>query len=170
MASRFGASLFLAALIAFSSQSAEAISIDRTPDHTTRAQAVDQVHVPPVSAPVIDPFRPPDQPWLSGNRGIEYGTQPGDLISASARGVVTFAGQVGGNLFVTIRHTDTLVTTVGFVASATVATGDIVAQGTPIAVAAGPIHFTARRNGRYIDPASLFVRMRIIVRLVAGVT
>src|SRR5690606_16673870 len=32
---------------------------------------------PPVDAPITDPFRPPPQPWLPGNRGIEYATAPG---------------------------------------------------------------------------------------------
>lgn len=168
MARWFGTSLVLALLITVASQSPEAIDATSAVFERPRTQSAPQVHVPPVSAEVIDPFRPPAQPWLSGNRGIEYDTQPGDVVRASAPGVVTFAGQVGGNLFVTIRHTDELVTTVGFVSSIVVETGDVVGQGTRIAVAGGPIHFTARRNRNYIDPTSLYVRMRVIIRLVAG--
>src|SRR4051812_10589266 len=35
---------------------------------------------PPVVAAVADPFRPPPQPWLAGNRGIEYATVPGTVV------------------------------------------------------------------------------------------
>ncbi len=40
---------------------------------------------PPVDAPVVDPFRPADPNWTSGNRGLEYATTPG-----------TLGGRVGG--------------------------------------------------------------------------
>lgn len=126
------------------------------------------VHVPPVDAPIIDPFRPPGEPWLPGNRGIEYDTEVGQVVTASADGVVSFSGQVGGNLFVTIRHSADLRTTVGFVDERLVSTGDFVARGQAIALAGSTIHFTARRNGEYIDPASLFRQARVVVRLVPG--
>ncbi len=122
--------------------------------------------VPPVDAIVIDPFRPPDQPWLPGNRGLEYDTTPGQRVVAAADGVVTFAGQVGGNLFVTIRHDPDLVTTVGFLESFAVSTGETVRQGDVVATAGETMHFTARRNGRYIDPQGLLHAVRIHVRLV----
>ncbi len=138
-------------------------------DSPLRSQAIEvgaDVHQPPVDAPIIDPFRPPDQPWLAGNRGVEYDTTNGQVVRASAPGVVTFAGQVGGNFFVTIRHSPDLRTTVGFVTSALVVTGDSVEQGQPIAIAGTTMHFTARREGEYIDPTSLFVQGRVVVRLV----
>ena len=123
-------------------------------------------HEPPVDAPVIDPFRPPPLPWLPGNRGIEYGPTTGQAVRASADGVVSFAGLVGGNLFVTVRHDDTLRTTAGFVDEVLVSAGDAVRQGQAIAIAGDTIHFTARRNGTYIDPMLLFQRFEVRVRLV----
>lgn len=123
-------------------------------------------HVRPVSGPVIDPFRPPPQPWLPGNRGLEFATTPGEPVLASAAGLVTFAGQVGGNFFVTVRHEDGIRTTVGFVAETHVARGEWVRQGTLLATAGESIHFTARRGDQYLDPELLFVRVIHVVRLV----
>lgn len=138
-------------------------------DPSPRTQSVEvgaDIHHPPVDAPIIDPFRPPAQPWLAGNRGVEYDTTDGQVVRASAAGVVTFSGQVGGNVFVTIRHSSDLRTTVGFVTSALVATGDSVERGQPIAIAGTTMHFSARRDGEYIDPTSLFVQGRVVVRLI----
>lgn len=133
------------------------------------AQIIDDgPHVPPVDAPIIDVFRPPPAPWLAGNRGLEYDTEPGQLVRASSAGTVTFAGQVGGDLFVTVLHGSGLRTTVAFVDHIVVATGDRVSQGTVLAVAGESMHFTARRNGNYIDPETLFWTVRVVVRLVDG--
>ena len=126
----------------------------------------DDVHRPPVDAEILDPFRPPPEPWMAGNRGIEYATVDGDIIHASADGVVVFAGPVAGAVHVTVRHGPDLVTTAAFVREVLVTTGDVVVAGTPIAIAAGPFHFTARRNGRYVDPEALFGTVRLAVRLV----
>lgn len=131
-----------------------------------RQQIDTGTHRPPVDAPIIDHFRPPPEPWLAGNRGLEYDTTPGQTVVASAAGVVTFAGQVGGSLFVTVRHSPGLRTTVGFVDAVLVSAGDAVAQGQPIAVAGETMHFTAREHGEYIDPERLFWTIRVVVRLV----
>ncbi len=39
-------------------------------------------YVPPVDAPVVDGFRPPATPFGAGNRGLEYGTDPGTPVAA----------------------------------------------------------------------------------------
>lgn len=126
-------------------------------------------HVPPVDGWVIDPFRPPAQPWLPGNRGLEYDTSPGQPVSASAGGFVTFAGQVGGDLFVTVRHADGIRTTVGYLAEILVAAGETVRQGTLLGTADESIHFTARRGDTYFDPELLFVAVDYFVRLIPAV-
>src|SRR5699024_10067803 len=69
---------------------------------TTRAERYDH----PVDAPIIDRFRPPEHDWLPGNRGLKYGTEPGQFVTAIGPGTVTFSGQVGGDLNVTIGHPD----------------------------------------------------------------
>lgn len=127
-------------------------------------------YVPPVDAPVIDPFRPPPHPYGPGNRGLEYGTAPGDAVRASADGVVIFAGQVGGTLHVAIRHQDGLRTSYSFLASTGVRLNDRVGQGDQIGTATGAFHFGVRDpNGTYLDPALLFAgRLRPEVHLVPG--
>lgn len=149
-------------------QSAPGVADLNSPPGSVQSMQAAEVHNPPVDAPIIDPFRPPDELWLAGNRGIEYDTDVDQIVRASAGGVVTFSGQVGGDLFVTIRHSSDLRTTAGFVQSMLVAVGDTVVQGQPIAIAGPTMHFSARRNDEYIDPAVLFRRGRIVVRLVPG--
>lgn len=158
----------LVVILAGQGSSAAVDLADTGPPPARRVIGAETVHVPPVVAPIIDPFRPPGQPWLAGNRGIEYDTDVGGVVRASAAGVVTFAGQVGGDLFVTIRHTADLRTTVGYVQASLVVVGDTVVQGQPIALAGPTMHFTARRNGEYIDPVLLFRTGRVVVRLVPG--
>lgn len=124
------------------------------------------VHMPPVPGPVIDGYRPPPEPWLSGNRGLEYDTEPGEPVMASAAGVVTFAGAVAGSFHVTIAHDDRLRTTLAFVAEPLVAVGDRVRGGDVVAIAGDSVHFTARVDGEYIDPILLFAPHRWVVRLI----
>ena len=130
------------------------------------ARAAAVLHRPPVPGPVIDGFRPPPEPWLAGNRGIEYETEPGEPVRATADGVVVFAGAVAGSLHVTIRHDDHLVTTLAFVAEIEARVGDRVRAGDVVARAGESIHFTARADGEYIDPSDLFVPHAWVVRLI----
>ena len=123
-------------------------------------------HLVPVEGTIIDPFRPPDQPWLPGNRGLEFETESGSIAVASADGVVVFAGSVAGRYHVTIRHSSRLRTTLAFVAEILVAEGQWVGAGDPVAVVADSVHFTARVDGFYVDPEILLAPHRWTVRLV----
>ncbi|MCU1499685.1 MAG: peptidase family protein [Acidimicrobiales bacterium] len=111
---------------------------------------------PPVRAPVIDPFRPPPQPWLPGNRGIEYATVPGTRVRAIGPGRVSFAGPVGGSLHVTVTHADGLRSSYSFLAAVRVRRGAVVAAGVVVGVAGARLHLGVRRGRRYLDPASLW--------------
>ena len=113
-------------------------------------------YVPPVDAPVVDPFRPPPEPWAAGNRGLEYGSEPGEPVRAAAAGEVVFAGQVGGTLHVVVLHADGLRTSYSFLADIAVRRGDRVEAGQVIGTAGGPVHFGARAGDAYLDPATLF--------------
>ncbi|MDH3705904.1 MAG: M23 family metallopeptidase [Acidimicrobiia bacterium] len=126
-------------------------------------------HRPPVTAPITDPFRPPPEPWLAGNRGLEYGTTPGDPVWASHDGVVVFAGSIGPHRYVTVDHGCGLRTTYSFLADVVVAQGHTVGRGQLVGHA-GEVrfHFGARLDGNYIDPELLFShRLVRVVRLVA---
>lgn len=124
----------------------------------------------PCDAPIVDHFRPPPKPWMAGNRGIDFGTSAGAQIAAAADGRVIFAGQVGGELHVTIEHADGLRTSYSFLASLTVTAGDKVRQGEVLGIAGGPFHFGVRApDDTYLDPEALLSgTLRPHVRLVPG--
>lgn len=124
-------------------------------------------YVPPVEAPVSDPFRAPAGPYAPGNRGIEYDTEPGGAVVASADGVVAFAGPVGGALHVTLSHTDGVRTSYSFLATVEVVTGQQVRQGDRIGGSGDQLHFGARAGARgdYFDPAGLFAGTAVTVEL-----
>jgi murein DD-endopeptidase MepM/ murein hydrolase activator NlpD len=113
-------------------------------------------YVPPVGAPIVDPFRPPSGPYGPGNRGLEYDTEPGEPVRASGPGTVVFAGPVGGALHVTIRHADGVRTSYSFLASIDVVQGQRVDQGDTVGEAGDRLHFGARAGDAYFDPALLF--------------
>lgn len=122
---------------------------------------------PPVDAPVRDPFRPPACRFCAGNRGFEYATEPGDEVRAAAAGVVSFAGQVGGELFVVVDHPDGLRTTYGRLAAVAVGRGAAVAQGRAVGAAGpGTTFFGVRRGEEYLDPALVLGGAVAVPRLV----
>jgi murein DD-endopeptidase MepM/ murein hydrolase activator NlpD len=122
---------------------------------------------PPVDAPVIDPIRPPPTPYTAGNRGVDYGTTPGELVRAAAGGQVTFAGQVGGVLNVVVLHGDGIRTSYSLLASIRVAAGQVVTGGQPVGTAGADFHLGARAADAYVDPAMLFDAVPVHVRLVS---
>jgi murein DD-endopeptidase MepM/ murein hydrolase activator NlpD len=114
----------------------------------------------PVVGPVIRGFDPPDSPYGSGHRGIDIASAVGTLVRAAAGGVVTFAGPVGGRLFVTVDHGTGLESTYSFLDAIAVRRGDVVSQGQPVArsgtghagdVVAG-LHFGVKLTDVYVDP------------------
>lgn len=118
------------------------------------ANAID--YTPPVDAPIIDPFRPPETFAGPGNRGLEYGVETGTPIMAAGDGVVAFAGQVGGSLFVTISHADGIDTTYSYLSEVHVAAGEGVARGQVIGLSGATFHFGAKVGEAYLDPQTLF--------------
>jgi len=124
---------------------------------------------PPVDAPISDPFRPPPTPYGRGNRGLEYDTRPGAVVGVAAAGEVTFAGQVGGRLYVTVAHADGIRTTYGPLGRIApgVARGRALDAGAPVGTARGLVLWTARIGDEYIDPALLLAASGTLrVRLV----
>ena len=121
---------------------------------------------PPVDAPVLDPFRLPADRYAAGNRGIEYRTDPGDFLVSAGPGVVVFAGPVAGSTWITIDHGGGLKTAYGPLQTLDVGRGDVVRRGERLATTAGLLHFSARVDGTYVDPAPLFGELVLDVRLV----
>ena len=121
---------------------------------------------PPVDAPVADPFRPPEDPYGPGNRGIEYHTEPGAVVRATARGTVVFAGAVAGTLHVTVDHGGGLLSSYSYLLRISVRAGANVARGSVIGIAGERLHFGVRLEGAYTDPAGFIGVRRVRVRLV----
>jgi murein DD-endopeptidase MepM/ murein hydrolase activator NlpD len=133
----------------------------------------------PVVGPVIRGFDPPDSPFGSGHRGIDIAAAVGTPVRAAAPGTVTFAGPVGGRLFVTIDHGAGLESTYSFLDALSVRKGDVVSRGQSIARSgsghAGDVvpslHFGVKLADVYVDPLDhlgpvdlwLFIRLAPLV-------
>ncbi len=114
----------------------------------------------PVVGPVIDGYEPPETPFGAGHRGIDIAVPVGTTIVAPDAGVVTFAGKVGGELFLTIDHGGGVLSTCSWLSALFVRRGDLVARGQSVAATGGGhpgadvphLHFGVRRDGTYVDP------------------
>lgn len=115
-------------------------------------------YAPPVDRRVADPFHLDHGPYGPGNRGLEYATLRGDVVRAIGAGKVAFAGPVAGRLVVSVEHPDGLRSMLTGLVRIEVATGDLVARGTPVGVAGPGLHLGVRRGGRYLDPSTLLRR------------
>ena len=130
----------------------------------------------PVSGPVIRGFDPPDSPFGAGHRGIDIAVVPGTPILAPEAGTVSFAGTVGGELFVTIVHGGGLSSTYSWISSTAVREGDLVSRGQPIGTtgtghpgsSVPHLHFGAKLDGQYVDPLLLLAPLGVqdLIRLV----
>ncbi len=114
----------------------------------------------PVAGPVLRGFDPPQSTYGAGHRGIDIGAPVGTRITAPADGMVTFAGKVGGNLFLTIGHGGGLSSTYSWITSLLVHKGDAVVVGQPVARTGSghpgdlvpSLHLGVKLNGAYVDP------------------
>jgi murein DD-endopeptidase MepM/ murein hydrolase activator NlpD len=114
----------------------------------------------PVEGPVLRPFDPPDNPYGSGHRGIDIGAARSTAVVAPAAGQVTFAGPVGGKLFMTIDHGGGVSSTYSWLGSLLVRKGDVVPAGLAVALTGWGhegslvphLHFGVKLDGTYVDP------------------
>jgi murein DD-endopeptidase MepM/ murein hydrolase activator NlpD len=114
----------------------------------------------PVVGPLTRGFDPPNSPFGSGHRGIDIAAQAGTPVRAAADGVVTFAGPVGGRLFLTIDHGAGLESTYSWVDTLLARRGDVVAEGQVIARSGTGhvgslvphLHIGVRLVDVYVDP------------------
>ncbi|WP_419946872.1 murein hydrolase activator EnvC family protein [Candidatus Poriferisodalis sp.] len=133
---------------------AAALIAGATPASAQSAPA--PTYIWPVSGTVVDPFRLPSGPYGSGNRGLEFATQPGAPFWAARDGVVSFAGPVGGRLHVTVSHPDGLRVSYSGVAAIETARGERVQQGQRLGTVSDRLHVGVRRGETYLDPAQIF--------------
>ncbi len=106
----------------------------------------------PMNLSVIDQFRAPSCKWCSGNRGIEYRTEPGSIVTAAAGGIATFVGNVAGTRYVVVRTFGNILVTHGRLQSVSVKSGAVIAVGQTIGAAGESLYIGVRVNGQYTDP------------------
>ena len=114
----------------------------------------------PVVGPIVRGFDPPTSPFGSGHRGIDIAAAPATVLVAPEAGQVTFAGPVGGELFVTIDHGDGVRSTMSWLSAILVRRNDLVERGQPVAVSGHGhtaldtphVHFGVRLGETYVDP------------------
>src|SRR3546814_15019893 len=104
-------------------------------------------YVPPVDAPVADPFRAPERPYGAGNRGLQYDTEPGTEVRASSSGRVTFAGSVAGTRHVTNLHPDGPRTSYSFPDDVPVVVGQRVERGEAAGAPVADLHLARKGAG-----------------------
>jgi murein DD-endopeptidase MepM/ murein hydrolase activator NlpD len=102
-----------------------------------------------------------------GHDGIDYAARPLDMVRAAASGTVSGISHRDPRLgrMVTIDHGQGWKSAYGHLASITVKMGDVVKTGERIGLAGSSgdaagteVHFTIRRNGKPVDPASILAR------------
>ncbi|MDQ1534135.1 MAG: hypothetical protein QOF28_1896, partial [Actinomycetota bacterium] len=131
----------------------------------------------PVDGPVVRPFDPPVSRFGPGHLGVDFATPPTTPVHAAGDGIVAFAGRVGAELHVVVRHPGDIRTSYSFLASVTVVTGQPVERGAVVGTSggtgpahgAGVLHFGVRVGATYIDPMRLFapVDLGAVVHLAA---
>ena len=130
----------------------------------------------PVTGPVIRAFDPPTSPFGAGHRGIDIAVPFGTPIVAPEAGTVSFAGRVGGELFVTIDHGGGLASTYSWLSATNVRKGDVVAAGQTIGstgtghpgAAVPHLHLGVKLDGVYLDPLEVLSPLGVqdLIRLV----
>jgi murein DD-endopeptidase MepM/ murein hydrolase activator NlpD len=114
----------------------------------------------PVAGPVTRGFDPPDSPYGSGHRGIDIATADGTSVVSVGSGVVSFAGSIGADLFISVDHGAGIVSSYAYLSLIDVHKGDLVPRGTTIGrsgeghagVTPSHLHFGLRLDGEYVDP------------------
>lgn len=115
----------------------------------------------PVPGRVVRAFAAPATARGPGHRGVDLAAEPGAPVRAVDRGVVVFAGAVGGTLQVVLRHADGGRSGYAFLATIAVRTGRSVGRREPIGTAGGTgpghptpgvVHLSWRDGTTYRDP------------------
>lgn len=132
------------------------------PDAVSVAPAFARYQLP-VEGEVSLAFLAPPGPYDAGHRGADLAVPAGTRVGAAAAGIVAFAGTVAGRRWVSLDHADGIRTTYGPLTRIDVRTGVLVARAGVVGLSGtaphgpGPdaLHWSARRDGRYLDPLSL---------------
>lgn len=145
---------FLAVLVA--------ISLSASPAHAEVGLRL----VPPVDGPISAAFAAPEGDYGPGHRGIDYQVAAGTPVRASAPGTVSFAGMVAGVRAVTLDHGSGIETTYTGLSTIDVRPDERIDEGrflgtTGIVHGIAGLHFGAKMDSEYVDPAALLVRLDV---------
>jgi murein DD-endopeptidase MepM/ murein hydrolase activator NlpD len=124
----------------------------------------------PIEGRVVRGFIRPPSPFSAGHRGIDIAAAFGTPVHAPADGVVTFAGFVAGELFVTIEHGDGYRSTDSWLGLALVKKGQAVKRGDVVAlsgrgdpkVSEENLMFGVRIGDTYIDPLTVLAPQSVV--------
>ena len=121
---------------------------------------------------VLRVFDPPDQPWLSGHRGVDLQlASDGVPVTSPAPGTVSFVGFVVDRPVVTIDHGNGLRSSFEPVEStlrpgAAVVKGSVLGRAVPARSLPGHcgatmcLHWGVRRGGEYLNPLVFVMDLR----------
>lgn len=124
----------------------------------------------PVVGAVLRGFDPPLTAFGSGHRGIDIACRPGTDLRAPAWGVVSFAGSVGGQRYVTVTHADGMQSTLSWVGTIAVRKNDTVLADAVLATCGSGhpgatiphVHLGVRTaDGTYVDPLAVLAPPRL---------
>lgn len=137
---------------------------------TTQIVAADIIV--PIDGEITRRFEAPPCPYCAGHRGVTVSTRVGDDIVAISDGVVTFAGEVGGLVYVVQRIAPDVRVTYGWVSSLAegVVEGKLLERGTSIAVAAESMYLGVRVGDQYVEPLRYLGLGRVRLHGAGGVT
>lgn len=131
----------------------------------------------PVSGPVVRQFDPPETRFGPGHLGVDFAAPPATPVRAAADGIVVFAGKIGSERHVVVRHSGDIRTSYSFLASVDVVSGQAVQRGAVVGTSGGRgprheadvVHFGVRVGANYVDPMLLFepVDLSAVVHLAA---
>ena len=124
----------------------------------------------PIEGRVVRGFVPPPTPYSAGHRGIDIAAAFGTPVHAPADGVVTFAGFVAGELFVTIDHGDGYRSTDSWLGRALVKKGQAVRRGDVVALSGRGdpkvpeenLMFGVRIGDTYVDPLTVLAPQSVV--------
>ncbi|MDP8928785.1 MAG: peptidoglycan DD-metalloendopeptidase family protein, partial [Actinomycetota bacterium] len=133
-----------------------------SPRGAPRSDSPSVDYEPPLAGRVVAAFDPPAQRWGAGHRGVDLAAVEGEAVRAAADGVVSFAGSIAGQAWVSLDHPDGVRTSYGPLGRVDVASGQRVRRGDGLGTVLGghrpaavALHWGARRGGDYLDPLSL---------------
>ena len=126
--------------------------------------------VAPVTGRVVERYVEPACDRCAGRRGVTVATEPNAVVRTTRAGLVTFAGPVGGVLWVVQEVAPGVRVTYGRLASIAggVAAGVAIAAGRPLGTAAEQVYLGVRVGETPWDPLRCWARRPRLVGVNVG--